>query len=52
MASPDVYLANELIRIQEAFAYIDHDVSPYSKNYCPWGHLWHSDGGASKAMRI
>jgi hypothetical protein len=36
------------------FQMIGSDVSEYgnSKQYCPFGHLYHADGGTSKSLRV
>ena len=49
-------LANERITIIEACNMLGMDVHDFSiaslKVWCPFGHLYHSDGGTTKAMRI
>lgn len=50
-----VKLANDRMTITQALAEIGAEVSLYgttTKTYCPFGHLYHSDMGASKAMRV
>jgi len=51
-----IALANERMSIIEACNALGMDVFDFSvqslKVYCPFGHLYHADGGSSKAMRI
>lgn len=51
-----VQLANERMTIIEACNELGMDVMDFSisslKVYCPFGNLYHSDGGTTKAMRI
>lgn len=51
-----VQLANERLSIIDACNMLGMDVMDFSlaslKVWCPFGHLYHSDGGTTKAMRI
>jgi hypothetical protein len=51
-----IELANERMTIVDACNELGMDIYDFSisslKVYCPFGHLYHSDGGTSKAMRI
>lgn len=51
-----IELANERMSIVQACASLGMDIYDFSisslKVYCPFGHLYHSDGGKSKAFRI
>jgi len=52
MTDSNIWLANDLVPIEEAFAIIGADVWPHGKNYCPWGEVTHYDGGQEKALRV
>ena len=48
-------LANEKVTITTAFSIIGAEVNHYAtstKHYCPFGHIYHADGGSSKALRV
>lgn len=51
-----IQLANERMTIIEACNSLGMDVMDFSiaslKVWCPFGHLYHADGGTTKAMRI
>lgn len=44
--------ANERMSIEEAFRLIGENVSYASKQYCPFGEVFHQDGGTSRSLRI
>lgn len=47
----NIQLANEHMRIEEAFDLIDFPVMAGRKNPCPFDD-WHADGGVSLALRV
>lgn len=51
-----VTLANARVTISHALRLVGTDVPDYmgrgAKLYCPFGHLYHSDGGMAKAFRV
>lgn len=51
-----IQIANERLSIIDACNMLGMGVSDFSisslKVWCPFGHLYHADGGTSKAMRI
>lgn len=52
----NIELANERLDIVQACNDLGMDINDFSisslKVYCPFGHLYHADGGKSKAMRV
>lgn len=53
MADSPIKLARELMTINEACIEVGMgDVSGMAKTYCPFGSVFHSDGGRSRAFKV
>lgn len=49
----NIQLANSRVSLIEAARLVGMDLYEYSgKQYCPFGHLFHADGGTAKAFRV
>lgn len=49
----NIQLANERMSIVAALRIAGSDASDYGgKQFCPFGHMYHADGGYEKAMRV
>lgn len=51
-----IQIANERVSITDALDMVGASVGQYAaasmKLYCPFGHVFHQDGGAERAMRV
>lgn len=53
MSESPIKLANELMTIEEACAEVGMgNVSGMAKTYCPFGDVFHADGGRSRAFKV